>query len=220
MKINDVVAGEFLYEMSNRFKGEAILLGQRQAVYIASSVKLKNFIDLNNKPSLFLKLNKSDKYKLIACDCYNNGKYTIVDLSIVNEIVKKYYESQGLKVRSERKLTSNYRTDLWIEEENVGIEIKSVILDKVQTFPSHNTVRIYKQLDEICNLLNSNKKIILLFVCNRIDMNLSFNIKDKLFEKKLKKARKRGLLLKYLYLYCDYEGNCFLEPIDNINITA
>lgn len=217
MKINEVVVGKFLYETSNRFKGEAILLGKRQSVYIASSVKLENFIDLNNKSCLFLKLNKSSRYKLIACDCNNNGKYTIVDLSLINKIVKNYYESQGLKVSSEKKLTSNYRTDLWIEEENKGVEVKSVILDKVQTFPSRNTVRIYKQLDEICNLLKHNKRITLLLVCNRTDISLEFNTNDKLFINKFKEAKKRGLLLKYLYLCCDCKGNCFLEPISNIN---
>lgn len=216
MKINDIVIGEFLYESINRFRGEAILFGRKQEVYIASSVKLVNFIDLNNKPCLFLKLHKRDKYKLIACDCYKDGKYTIVDLSLINDIVKSYFESQHLKVCSEKKLTCNYRADLWIEEGNLGIEIKSVILDKIEIFPSHNTVRIYKQLDEICNLLKSNKKFILLFVCNRMDIKLKFNVKDELFIKKLNEAIKRGLLLESLYLYCDYEGNCFLERIDKI----
>lgn len=216
MKIDDVISGEFLYETSNRFRGDAVLLGCEQTVYVASSVRLGNFIDINNKPCLFLKLNKNDKYKLIACDSNKDGRYTIVDLSLVNEIVKNYYESQGVKVCSEKKLTSNYRADLWVEKENVGIEIKSVILDKVQSFPSHNTTRIYKQLDEICNLLKSNKRIILLFVCNRKDIKLKFNVKDKLFTKKLNEARKRSLRLEYLYLYCDYEGNCFLERIDMI----
>lgn len=211
----DTIKGVLIKECDNRFKGEALILDEQEIVYIPSSSKLNNFFDTNNIDALFVKTksNKKYQYKLFACKNNWDEFYTVVDLSEINTILKKYYEHIYQNILSEKFINPRYKIDLFIPDEKIGIEIKTVFLNKNYIYPYHSTLRKVNQLKQIICLQKENYNIKYVFVINIKNKKIELDLKDKAFCKLFIEAQRNGLTIEEIWLSCNEVGEILLEKV-------
>ncbi len=156
MKINTIKA-TFVREEKNRFQGIITIDGKECECYIPCSSKLINYFDANNKPALVIPIDNEKsrlKYRLIAVRV--GDEWVVVDLNILNSILKEKYEREGFLVKQEQKIINGYRTDLVAEKEGFirAIEIKGIIsLDSEVLVPFNSGERANRQLVLIKKIL-------------------------------------------------------------------
>ncbi len=157
MKINTIEA-IFVREEKHRFLGIISIDGEEFDCYIPSSSKLKNYFDVNNRPALVIPIEHEKsrtKYRLIAI-CVKD-EWVVVDLNILNHILKEKYEREGYFVKQEQKIINGYRTDLVAENDDSlrMVEIKGLIsLDTEVLAPLNCGERANRQLVSINEILS------------------------------------------------------------------
>lgn len=170
--MEDLVKGIFISEKKNRFLCEVQVEGINIECYISSSCKLSNFIDTFGKEVLLMPVKKKKartQYFLYAIKLHK--QFVMVDLKRVNGIVeeqlpKRFFSFLGKRNNiSREKLIGRYKADLFIEDTNTIIEVKSVLsVDKISTFPGVNSDRAVMQLRELKRLLSSGYKVCYIFI--------------------------------------------------------
>lgn len=160
MKINTIEA-IFIREEKHRFLGVIDINGEEFCCYIPSSSKLNNYFDVNNRPALVVPIDNEKsrtKYRLIAI-CVE-AEWIVVDLNILNHILKEKYEREGYLVKLEQKVINGYRTDLVLQKDDLlcVIEIKGIIsLAPEVLVPINCGERANRQLVSINKILKEQK---------------------------------------------------------------
>ena len=168
----DIVAGIFKAELKNRFLCTVRIGGEDVTCYIPSSCKLDRLIDLKNK-TVLLKKNHSPKARTeYAVVSVKHGRnYVLLNLAQANQVIEDQIARRFFSFLGKRKSIlhetsiSGYRSDLFIQDTNTIIEIKTLLsFEKTGSFPSVYSERSLEQLRKLSQLLDAGYKVCYLVV--------------------------------------------------------
>ena len=162
IKFIDYVYGTFKTEIKNRFLCNVNIDGEEVTCYIPSSCRLSNFIDMTGRTVLLKPIetpNARTPYAVYAVK-YRRS-FILLNLAQGNRVIeaqirRRYFSFLGMRknVQREYKIGS-YKTDLFIHDTNMLIEIKSTLaFSRKSTFPTVYSERAVRQLKEISKLLD------------------------------------------------------------------
>lgn len=161
------IEGVFIKELRNRFLCEVLVSGMSTVCYVPSSCHLGNFLTLQGKRVLLVPTstpNTRTNYSLYALP-YKRS-YIVLNTSMANRAVEASLQRRQFSFLGKRRhfLTEHridkYKADLYIEDTNTIIEVKSVLsLDEVAKFPTVFSERSLAQLDTLKEFLIHSYKI-------------------------------------------------------------
>lgn len=154
--------GIFKQELKNRFLCEVEIDGESTVCYVPSSCHLSNFLDLQGKSVLLVHTqskNARTKFALFAIP-YKKS-YIVLNTSMANRAVKNSINGRKFTFLGTRKAiytehyVEGYKSDIFIQDTNTIIEIKSVLsLDQIARFPTVFSERSMNQLEQLRGLLS------------------------------------------------------------------
>lgn len=154
--------GVFIQELKNRFLCEVEIDGESTVCYVPSSCHLSNFLDLQGKSVLLVPTqskNARTKFALFAIP-YKKS-YIVLNTSMANRAVKNSINGRKFTYLGTRKTiytehyVEGYKSDIFIQNTNTIIEIKSVLsLDQIARFPTVFSERSMNQLEQLRGLLS------------------------------------------------------------------
>lgn len=169
---SEIIYGEFLEEIKNRFLCTVKINGTATVCYIPSSCRLSNFIDLTNREVMLQPIRKRNartKYSVYAVKYRQT--YVPLNLSNANRIIEKNLNRRifsFLGVRNtvcREKSIDGYKCDLYIADTDTIVEIKSILcFNKTAFFPAIFSGRANQQLKNIKSLLEKGHKVCYIFV--------------------------------------------------------
>lgn len=168
----EIVEGIFKTEHKNRFLCTVCIDGKDTTCYIPSSCKLDRLIDLKNK-TVLLKKNRSPKarteYALVAVK--HGHRHILLNLAQANQVIEDQLTRRFFSFLGKRKSVSHetyvsgYRSDLFIQDTNTIVEIKTLLsLEKTGLFPSVYSERSLEQLRKLSQLLDAGFNVCYLVV--------------------------------------------------------
>ena len=154
--------GIFKQELKNRFLCEVEIDGESTVCYVPSSCHLSNFLDLQGKSVLLVPTqskNARTKFALFAIP-YKKS-YIVLNTSMANRAVKNSINGRKFTYLRTRKTiytehyVEGYKSDIFIQDTNTIIEIKSVLsIDQIARFPTVFSERSMNQLEQLRGLLS------------------------------------------------------------------
>ena len=126
--------GIFINEIRNRFLCKVRVDGKVVECYVPSSCRLSNFLELRNREVLLTEVASHQArthYSLFAIKFKRN--YIILNTSIPSRVLQtalksRRFSSLGTRNTIQREKTiAGYKCDLYIEDTNTVIEVKSII---------------------------------------------------------------------------------------------
>ncbi|TCS80305.1 DNA-binding sugar fermentation-stimulating protein [Muricomes intestini] len=168
----EVKYGIFKTEIKNRFLCTVNVDGIDTLCYIPSSCRLSNFINMKGRMVLLLPIKKENartKYSVYAIQ-YRRG-FVPVSLSSVNQVIKNELNRRIFSFLGSRKQVfgeksiDGYKSDLYIEDSDTVVEIKSILsFGKEALFPTVSSERANHQLENIRELLLNGHKVCYMFI--------------------------------------------------------
>ncbi len=199
--------GVFVGESKNRFLCIVRIDGIETEVYVQSSCRLENFIDLRGKKVYLKKIEKPKrvKYSLVAFRFKKN--FSLLSPKMANDIFYRYLltkRSACYGLRSEilkEYQIEDYKSDFYIPKTKTIFEIKALLsFDSTGIFPTIYSERSLIQLDSIEKLLKKDYKCYYIVISlNPLQKRLSLNIETKL-GKKLLELEEQGLIIEFKYV--------------------
>ena len=196
MQYNGMILGIFIQEKNNRFLCDVLINGVVEECYVPSSCHLSHFIDLHGE-SVLLKHHKSKnartKYSLYAL--LKDGQEIPLDLEISNRVVeaeikRRLFSALGNRQHIKKEtLVRGYKCDLFIEDTNTIIEVKSILsMERFALFPTIKSERSTNQLLALRELLFDGYSVFYYFVSlcpkvKQIGINCKYDEYRKAFEK-------------------------------------
>lgn len=172
-KSNDIayLQGSFVRELSNRFLAEVILDDKIEVCYVPSSCRLSKLINLDGRETLLLPVKKKEARTKYSVYAVKDGKnYILLNLTECNSILEKelqrrYFSFLGKRKKLQREANiAGYKADLYIEDTNTIIEIKSILSSERRAmFPSVSSRRALAQLEQISHLLEKGYSVCYIF---------------------------------------------------------
>ena len=166
------VFGTFKEELKNRFLCSVIIGDQEEICYIPSSCRISNFINPTDKPVILkptISKSTRTRYSLYAVKLH--GRYILLNLSQPNKLIgeqlnRRYFSFLGKRKNIKTEIViEGYKADLFVEDTNTIIEIKSIIsLDRIALFPSVYSERAINQLYELYSLLQKDYNVLYLYI--------------------------------------------------------
>lgn len=159
--------GVFKEELKNRFRCVVTIDNADTVCYVPSSSRLSNFVDLSNRVVMLRPVkNKNAKLRYAVFAVKYNRSFVLLDLTRVNKIIanqlsKRLFSLLGSRDSVTReKVVDGYKCDLYIEESDTIIEVKSVLaFTKDAVIPTVYSERGINQLTKIKHLLNAGHKV-------------------------------------------------------------
>ena len=172
MPVPVVRYGIFKTELKNRFLCTVNIDGNDTLCYIPSSCRLSNFIDMNGRKVMLLPIKKRNartKYSVYAIQ-YRRSLVPI-GLSNVNHVIENNLHGRRFSFLGSRKhilrekSIDGYKSDIYIEDTDTVIEIKSILsFGKAALFPTVFSERANRQLENIKRLLLDGHRACYMFV--------------------------------------------------------
>ncbi len=166
--------GIFKEELKNRFLCQVEVDTKDTLCYIPSSCRLSNFIDLTGREVLVspvLSPNARTSYSVYALSGCQG--FILLNMSKANEAVAGSIKNRRFSflgkrthIRREYKV-SGYKSDLYIEDTNTVVEIKSILSfsnSREAQFPSVYSQRAIDQLMKLNRLLEEGYRVGYIFV--------------------------------------------------------
>lgn len=170
--MNELKEGIYIQEGIHRFMCEIHIDGKVEKCYVPSSCKLEKLISLTGETVLVTPVKKKNselRYSLYAVK--KRRSWILLNLSEANAVVgeslhKKCFRFLGShKNMVYEKKIENYKSDIFLPEENLVVEIKTVLTEDEQgVFPGVTLARAKKQLEAIVELLDKGYKACLLLI--------------------------------------------------------
>ena len=130
----EYITGIFKRELKNRFLCEVEIDGDSTVCYVPSSCHLGNFIDLQGKRVILVPTQSKDTRTRFALFAIPYKKsYIVLNTSMANRVVKDSINGRRFSFLGKRKLiytehyVEGYKSDIFIQDTNTIIEIKSVL---------------------------------------------------------------------------------------------
>lgn len=198
---DDFVIGVFDEELPNRFMAKVIIDNTEETCYVKSSSRLCNYLPIRGK-RVFLKKNLNSKFRYYVYSMRYKNSQILLCPSYANEIVYNSLNKKMFSFLGKRKcikkevLIGEYKTDLFLNDENSFIEIKSIISDcSSAMFPVVYSERFDKQLDMFREILKEHKGYLFLISFNPYTNKITIN-KNNLNYIRLMNAINIGLIVK------------------------
>lgn len=199
------VQGIFKEELKNRFLCLVDVNGEDTLCYIPSSCRLSNFIDLRGKRVILTPVstkNSRTKYSVYAL-C-TGRQHVLLNMSLANKIVGNNIRNRRFSFLGSRKnvrkeyTVGNYKCDLYVEDTETVIEIKSILaFDKIAYFPTVYSQRAVEQLMKMNQLLDTGYKVCYIFISlNQKVRQLQINSDIDDYCKLFRVCMQKGMLLK------------------------
>ena len=208
----EYITAIFVKELKNRFLCEVEIDGERVICYVPSSCHLSNFLKLEGKKVLLVPnstKNTRTQYALFAVPYKRN--YIMLNTSIANRAVENSIHSRRFSNLGKREIVikehyvSGYKSDLFIEDTNTIVEIKSVLsIDERAEFPTVFSERSLKQLGQLKTLLNDGYRVYYMIVSLNPYVKTIDISKETPFFLELEDCIKRGLCLSAYS--CKFDG--------------
>lgn len=162
----------FIRELKNRFLCEVEINGKNVVCYIPSSCHLSNFINLKGKQVLLVPTQaKTARTKFSLFAVPYKRSYILLNTSIANRAIEFNIRNRRFAYLGKRKrifrerYVSGYKSDLFIEDTNTIVEIKSVLsICESAIFPTVFSERSLRQLEKIKALLSDGYKVCYIIV--------------------------------------------------------
>ncbi len=195
--------GIFREELKSRFRCVVSVDGEDKLCYVSSSSRLSNFIELENRKVLLQTNNSAAKTKYTVFAIEGKYNYIFLNLATANAVIaeqlyRRYFSFLGKRKQYQREVTiEGYRTDIYINDTETIIEVKTVLSEKSEAvFPTVYSERALQQLSLIGKLLSNGQKVCYLFVSlnphtKRIRLN-----KKTLFYNEFIKCVAKGMMYK------------------------
>lgn len=172
MSVQGVTYGVFKEEIKNRFLCIVNVKGTDTVCYIPSSCRLSNFVNLNNKEVMLCPIKKRDaRTKYAVCAIKYRKSYVPIFLSRVNDVVKEELSRNMFSFLGSRKkvykerIIDGYKSDLYVEDTDTIIEIKSILsFDAITTFPTVYSERAVRQLEKLKELIEHGHHVSYMFI--------------------------------------------------------
>ncbi len=199
--------GIFVKESKNRFLCIVRIDGIETEVYVQSSCRLENFIDLRGKKVYLKKIDKPKrvKYTLVAF-CFKRN-FSLLSPKMANDIFYRYLLTKrsahyGLRKKILKEYqVEEYKSDFYIPITKTIFEIKALLsFDSTAIFPTVYSERALIQLNNIEKLLKKGYKCYYIVISlNPLQKNLCINTETK-FGSKLLELEKQGLIVEFKYV--------------------
>lgn len=195
--------GIFKQELKNRFLGEVEIDGESTVCYVPSSCHLSNFLRLKGKRVLLLpnqSKNTRTQYALFAVPFKKS--YIILNPSLANKAVENNIHSRRFSFLGKRShvikehYINGYKSDLFIQDTNTIIEIKSVLsTEKLAFFPTVFSERAINQLEDLMWFLRNGYTVHYCIVSLSPYVNEVHILDNSPFTDSLKKCIEQGMTL-------------------------
>lgn len=154
--------GIFKQELKNRFLCEVEIDGESTVCYVPSSCHLGNFLNLQGKRVILVPTQSKESRTEYALFAFPHKKnYIVLNTSMANRAVKDSINGRKFSFLGKRKsiytehYVEGYKSDIFIQDTNTVIEIKSVLsTDNYARFPTVFSERSLKQLEQLHELLS------------------------------------------------------------------
>ncbi|WP_154497265.1 DNA/RNA nuclease SfsA [Waltera intestinalis] len=164
----EYIKGTFLREQKTRFLCDVVVDNKDVECYIPVSCKISKLVDLTGKEVVLQpveNINARTKFSVYAARL---GKYyVLLNLAEANRVLeaqlqRRYFSFLGKRKKIYReKVIEGYKTDLYIDDTNTLIEVKTLLsFDEEGKFPSMTSVRAEQQLEKLSELLDKGYKVI------------------------------------------------------------
>lgn len=193
----------FIRELKNRFLCEVDLNGEPVVCYVPSSCRLSNFLNLVGKQVLLVQTQVKaarTQYSLFAVPYKRN--YILLNASLANRVIESNIHSRRFSYLGRRKsvlkehYVGDYKSDLFIEDTNTIVEIKSVLsLNANAQFPTVLSERSLKQLRMLKLLLEKGYRVHYIIVSLNPYVKSIVIPSDMLFTQKLQECIQQGMCL-------------------------
>ncbi len=168
----EFIYGTFIKETPNRFLCTVLIDNETVECYIPSSCRLSNFLTLEGQTVILTPNNNPKARTRFSVYAVKVGKqFILLNLSKANRIIETELKTRRFAFLGQRKRVSSeknvagYKSDLFIEDTNTIIEIKSILsFEKTAYFPTVYSERGVKQLFQLSSLLDQGYKICYIFV--------------------------------------------------------
>lgn len=172
--------GRFVREDKYRFRCYVEIDGIQKLCYMPSNCKLEKIISLAGREVILKRYEgASDKYEYIVEAVKYRNNLVLLNLQFLNRIIenqiqRRIFNYLGVRKNIRREVTvENYKADLFIEDTQTYIEIKSILSwNKSTSYPIDSSDRGLEQLEKIEKLLDQNKRIFYFL------FSMSPNVKD------------------------------------------
>lgn len=166
-----ITYGVFKTELKNRFLCIVNINNEDTLCYIPSSCKLSNFIDINNRIVMLLPVSKKARTKYSIYAVKYRKSFIVLNLSMANDIIAEQLHRRMFNFLGKRngikkeKTIDGYKSDLYIEETDTIIEVKSLLsFDQKAIVPTVFSERANRQLECIKKMLSRGRKVCYIFV--------------------------------------------------------
>lgn len=167
MAVSDAFkTGIFIKELKNRFLCEVKIDSEPVVCYVPSSCHLSNFLKLHKKEVLLVPTatpKSRTSYALFAVPYKRN--FIVLNTSMANRAIETSIRRRLFAYLGKRKtvkkehLVFGYKCDLYIEDTDTIVEVKSVISTNIRAlFPTVYSERTIKQLQQLQSILRLGKK--------------------------------------------------------------
>lgn len=168
----EYIYGTFIKETPNRFLCTVLIDNDVVECYIPSSCRLSNFLNLEGQTVILTPNNNAKARTRFSVYAVKVGKqFILLNLSKANRIIEEKLNTRRFAFLGQRehisseKSIAGYKSDLFIEDTDTIIEIKSILsFDKLAYFPSVYSERGVKQLLKLSSLLDQGYKACYFFV--------------------------------------------------------
>lgn len=200
---SEYITATFIKELKNRFLCEVDIDGERVVCYVPSSCHLSNFLKLEGKKVLLVPTKTKDartQYALYAVP-YKRS-YIMLNTSIANRAIENSIHNRRFSSLGKRNTVikehyvEGYKSDLFIEDTNTIIEIKSVLsTEGTALFPTVFSERSLEQLEKLHCLQNNGYTVRYMIVSLNPYIKSVIISQDTAFYQKLKKCLDHGMII-------------------------
>ena len=158
----EYIKGTFLREQKTRFLCDVSVEDKEVECYIPASCKISRLVDLTGKEVVLQPIDNIKARTHYSVYAARLGRYYILlNLAEANRVLeaqlhRRYFSFLGKPKRTYReKVIEGYKTDLYIEDSNTLIEVKTLLsFDEKGFFPSMTSARAEQQLEKLSELLD------------------------------------------------------------------
>lgn len=162
MEEPEFIYGVFKQEIKNRFLCSVEIDGETVTCYVPSSCRLSNFLDMTDRSVILTPVTNPKARTRFALYAVKYGRnYVPINLANSNraveqQIYRRYFSFLGKRKNVIREMKiGDYKCDLFINDTNTIVEIKSLLaFEKQAVFPTVYSDRAVKQLEQLSALLD------------------------------------------------------------------
>lgn len=158
----EYIKGIFLREQKTRFLCDVVVDNKEVECYIPVSCKISKLVDLTGKEVVLQpveNINARTKFSVYAARL--GRYYVLLNLAEANRVLeaqlhRRYFSFLGKRKKIYReKVIEGYKTDLYIEDTDTLIEVKTLLsFEEEGSFPSMASIRAEQQLEKLSELLD------------------------------------------------------------------